>query len=171
MVIKNRNNGNGPVIRVGRTAEGTAFEAAVAVLTIVMWGLIAWMWHHVPETIPTHFDITGQPDGYGDRSDLIIMGVVATAVSVLLCTGAYRPTSSLNIPVRMRSAAQYAAGIRLMRIIALITAQMFVLIVLFIGFQGTAVGRFAGPAVAVSAVMMFAVIAFYTVKIYRMRSR
>ena len=35
------------------------------------------MWPHVPEQIPTHFNISGEPDAYGGKGQMILLIVLA----------------------------------------------------------------------------------------------
>ena len=55
----NLRNNNQPAIRVGRTLEGTIFEIIAAVLIVIMWVVTFILWSRSPETVPTHFGVTG----------------------------------------------------------------------------------------------------------------
>lgn len=122
-----------PPIKVERTAEGTAFEIAIAALNIIMWGLIAWMWARLPEQIPVLFDLSGSADGYGSKGNILLTGVVGTFVSALLCFCAYHPRSTVNLPVPLTNAAQIAAAVRLVRIVSMLVTLLFIVIVLGMG--------------------------------------
>lgn len=37
-------------------------------LTIVAWGLSAWLYPELPQQVPTHWNIEGKVDGWGDKS-------------------------------------------------------------------------------------------------------
>lgn len=51
-------------------------------------GLIAVNWSTLPEELPMHFGITGKPDRYGGRWQLLILPVVAIAAFVGMSIGA-----------------------------------------------------------------------------------
>src|SRR5262249_16805477 len=38
------------------------------VLTVVAWGLSAWLYPSLPDRIPTHWNIEGKVDGYGEKT-------------------------------------------------------------------------------------------------------
>ncbi len=49
----------------------TIKEILILILTLVPAAYLAWLWNQLPETVPVHFDINGQPDRYGSRQTLI----------------------------------------------------------------------------------------------------
>lgn len=53
-----------------------ALELIPLGLTLVTLLYVAYHFGRLPEEIPTHFDATGQPDGWGDRYMLIILPIL-----------------------------------------------------------------------------------------------
>jgi uncharacterized membrane protein len=53
----------------------TIKEILIAVLAIAPVAYLAMLWGQLPETVPVHFDINGQPDRYGSRRTLIWLSV------------------------------------------------------------------------------------------------
>ena len=60
-------------------------------LDYLMWGVIvapliylAFVWDQLPEIVPTHFGISGQPDAYGPKWTLIILSAVSVGIYFLL---------------------------------------------------------------------------------------
>ena len=53
---------NGPHQRMPRTFEGTIFEVGALFLVIALWAVAVYMYQHAPESIPTHFDLQGNPN-------------------------------------------------------------------------------------------------------------
>lgn len=51
-------------------------------------GLIAVNWSTLPEELPMHFGITGKPDRYGRRGQLLILPVVGIAAFIGMSVGA-----------------------------------------------------------------------------------
>jgi len=54
---------------------------------------LAIIWHHIPETVPMHFDLKGNVDRYGSRDDfkvLIIALIIINAGVYLLVSNIYR---------------------------------------------------------------------------------
>lgn len=57
----------------------------------------------LPQQIPTHFALDGQPDAYGSRWSLLSLPAVAVALYSLMSVVARRP-SAFNYPVRVTPA-------------------------------------------------------------------
>ncbi len=54
---------------------------------------LAIVWHKLPETIAMHFDLQGQPDKYGSKTELITVVAILVAVNAivyLILTNIYR---------------------------------------------------------------------------------
>ena len=51
---------------------------------LTAWGVAAVFWSQLPDRVPMHFDLTGQPDAWGGRSAALIGPVGATVVMVVL---------------------------------------------------------------------------------------
>ena len=153
-------------IKVHRTAEGTAFEVAFAVLAVVVWALVIWMISRAPDVIVTHFDGYGRPNGYGSPWGLLFPCVILTVVGGCLLLGAYFP-HTLNMPVEVKTPRQYELLIRMTRISALV----FLLLTLSIP---SILLLFSHPTlwpVLGSLGLLFAVIIYYCVMIHRARLR
>ena len=53
--------------------------ASIIILLPIIFGVIVW--DKLPETVPTHFDINGEPDGYSSRGTLVfVMPIVMLAL-------------------------------------------------------------------------------------------
>jgi uncharacterized membrane protein len=53
-------------------------------LTVAAWGFSAWFYPMLPQRVPTHWNIHGEVDGYGDKSlATFLMPAMATAMLVL----------------------------------------------------------------------------------------
>lgn len=57
--------------------EGLAFLAMAAT-----WAVVLVAWSHLPDQIPTHFDLGGEPDAYGPRRSLFLLVGVQLAIWV-----------------------------------------------------------------------------------------
>ena len=57
-------------------------------------------WSAIPDRIPVHFNFAGEPNGYGGRTSLIILLLVAWMVFVSMTVVAKLP-STWNIPVKV----------------------------------------------------------------------
>ncbi len=133
----------GPITRAMRIV------AAVLCAVVVTWGLVAWP--SLPETVPTHFDATGTPDGWGARSHLLILLAVWAISQAGLTWLSARP-HVYNYPVTLsEDTAQqvYCEGERMMVALCLGVA------VVFSGIVGMTYGLETGVFVVCGAVWLF----------------
>lgn len=164
MITINPNNGKN--IKVGRTTEGTLFELAGAVIIIILWSLTLWFYNNAPELIPTHFDITGKPDGYSDRSSLIILATIGSAIVAGTLCIAYLP-QMISMPVKIRTASQYFIAIRLTRITAMQCGIMFILIAIMSGCGKESMTDVCSKLLFAVLMSIITVIIYYTEKLRR----
>ena len=105
-------------IKVCRTTEGTIFEIVLVVMLVVIGALIAKMYVDAPNVVPTHFGPSGEPNGWGSKSGVLIPCLVITIASIFLMVTAYFP-HKVNIPVEVSTPRQWALVVRLVRVMAL----------------------------------------------------
>jgi Protein of unknown function (DUF1648) len=83
-----------------------------ALETASILGLVALAWmtiaalagpHRLPSRVPTHFDVTGQPTGWGSPWMLLTLPIVACGLYFLMTLVARYP-STFNYPVRVTQA-------------------------------------------------------------------
>lgn len=153
-----------------RTAESTAFEIAIATVNIIMWVIIGVLWSRLPDVIPVHFDLTGNPDGYSGKWMLLRLGGIGSATAATTCFCAYHPGSSVNVPVEMKDIAQYALAARMVRVISLLMSLMFVAIVLNICKTELNADIPIIKVIIPLCIVLFAVPIYYTVRIYIQRA-
>jgi uncharacterized membrane protein len=49
---------------------------------VAMWVMVWLQYDRLPEIIPTHFNLQGQPDDFGSRGILLLLPVIATVLFV-----------------------------------------------------------------------------------------
>jgi uncharacterized membrane protein len=97
-------------------SEVIAIAGAIAGILFTFIPLALW-WPSIPDIIPTHFGLNGQPDAYGSKATLFIFPAVSLAVTILLQTLCRFPWV-FNYPVRItqqNATRQYTAGRTLLR--------------------------------------------------------
>ena len=149
-------------IEVHRTTEGTIFEVAFLVLTVIVWAIIIWQVSKAPNVIATHFDMNGHPNGYGSPWGLMFPCIITTVVGACLLAAAYFP-HTINVPVEVKTPRQYELLIRMTRIIAMImlllTLAIPMTLLVFSSPQ-------TWPVFGIIA-LIIAVIIYYCVQIYK----
>jgi Domain of unknown function (DUF1648) len=73
-----------PRVHVDWTPFDRGMLLAAIVATLGSWLVLAAAWSALPERIPIHFDLGGQPNGWGGRGQGILLPAVGTLMLVLL---------------------------------------------------------------------------------------
>ena len=55
-------------------------QTATWVFLILYWILILYYFQYLPEQIPTHFNIMGEADALGSKSNIFLLPAIATAI-------------------------------------------------------------------------------------------
>lgn len=82
------------------------FLTGMALLCIlIMLGLNLYYYDLIPERIPTHFNATGKPDGYGGKITLwIIFGLSIVVSGILYFTGRNPQLGNYSVPITEENA-------------------------------------------------------------------
>ena len=134
----------GPKFKVRRTAEGTVFEVAFVLLTVVAWVLVVLLLLRSP------------------NMNMLFPCIVITVVGVCCLAGAYFP-HTVNIPgVKIANIGQATLACRMMRLLAI--GMPFLTMAIAYG----TVAATDVPAIAVVTVMV-AVCLVFTLLIFKAR--
>jgi hypothetical protein len=72
-------------------------EGIAIVALVLMFAMLAVHWGELPERYPMHFNVQGDPDGWGGKNSLLFLPCVAAGVFALL-TFVSRKTKRFNLP-------------------------------------------------------------------------
>ena len=153
-------------LNVVRTTKDMIFDCVFLILTVAIWGIIAWLISRAPDIVPTHFGASGKPDAWGSPTFIIIPSLIMTAVALFCAFSIYFPIASLNLPLvdGPGNERQKRLGVLLSRIIGLLT----LIIMLFIAIYSLAMKNHDSilPVVIILSAV-FGVTIVFTVMIYR----
>ncbi len=110
-----------PRLIIEPMAADRALEALCITILLAMWVLTVSYLLILPEHIAIHFDMQGQPDGYGSKWVLLFSPVFASILWIGLSVLNKFP-HKFNYPVKItkdNAARQYSLAIRLIRWIKL----------------------------------------------------
>lgn len=65
-------------------AFAKALRIAAFLTLLAVWALVLWLYPKLPDTIPTHFDLKGNPDDYGSKQTIFTLPAVASLLWALL---------------------------------------------------------------------------------------
>jgi uncharacterized membrane protein len=153
-----------------RSALDWVFEAVSAGALLVATGDVAMHWSILPERIPVHFGIAGDPNGWGGKSMLLLLLATTLAIAILL-TVAESYQRLINVPLKVDRDSPEVR--RLLR--SMVIAMKAVITVSFVWIvdltMRTAVGEANGLGRAFAPLFLggtIAPIAYYLVKLVRL---
>ena len=130
---------NQPLIKIDMTPIDWILEFIAILGFLTFLGTAIYYFPKLPETIPTHFNGSGQPDGYSNKSSFWIMPGISVFIYILL-TVVNRFPHKFNYLVTItpqNALKQYTMGTRMIRFLKMIIVWMFLYIDLAI-IQSTA---------------------------------
>jgi uncharacterized membrane protein len=155
-----------PLIKIRLSKFDWVAEFIALSFLIILFAIPLIYYNGLPDRIPVHFNASGVPDGYGNRSTLWILPVTGAFMYLLMTvTGAF--PQIYNFPVKItpeNAVTQYRLATRLIRILKTAIMVMFS----FLSYQTirTATGNAAGLGKAFLPVFLlitFGVIIVYIV--------
>ena len=157
-----------PKIKIRRTTLDWVIEFIGLFFLIILIALPLIFSGQLPERIPTHFNIAGEPDGYGSKMTLWILPITAAIMYIGMTILEAFPYI-YNYPVEItpeNAVSQYTLGTRLIRILKTVIAILFS----FLSYKtiNTGLGTTAGLGKVFLPV--FLLITFGIVIIYVVRS-
>jgi len=120
-----------PKIKISLTTTDNFIEAAGWLALLLIWGITFYQFKNLPETIPTHFNITGEADGFGKKSTIFLLPVFGTVLFIGLTILNFFP-HVFNYPVKItpeNAAKQYEMATRLVRVLKLSVLIIFIMII------------------------------------------
>ncbi|HMU10006.1 MAG TPA: DUF1648 domain-containing protein [Ferruginibacter sp.] len=122
-----------PKIKLPLSSLDNKLELTSKIFLVVMWGLTLYTFLNLPITIPTHFNASGQADGYGNKLTLLILPVLATIIYLGL-TQLNKYPHIFNYVTKItenNAQKQYIIATRMLRFLKLAILIIFSLIILF----------------------------------------
>ena len=116
-------------------------QIGALLLLLLTWAITAFAIlgpNGLPARIPTHFNASGQPDGWGAPGMLWVIPLIATVIYLLMSLVSRYP-SSFNFPMRTHPAARRALEVIALNMLSWLKAEV---VFLFACIQYTAI-RFA----------------------------
>jgi hypothetical protein len=80
-----------PMLELPRTYWHWFLDAASLAGLIMMAGCLIYSWPLLPETVPTHFGFSGEADGWGSKTNLLILPISAVVLYLILTVVGFFP--------------------------------------------------------------------------------
>ena len=140
--------------------------AAMAVLLLVLTGVL---YSQAPETVPTHFNFSGEVDGWEGKGFYWILAAIML-VSMIICASAAYNRKLVNLPIRLKEPVFYRQIGLISRMCRIMTITFgFIWLAVLLAMSASFIGMSESVAVALiplSVVLMLGVVMFYTLKIW-----
>lgn len=62
----------------------TILRRVIWIIILIPAAYLALIWNHVPQTVPIHFDINGNVDGYTNRNNFLVLMITLTVVNMIV---------------------------------------------------------------------------------------
>jgi uncharacterized membrane protein len=161
-----------PKINLKTTGIDWILEAIALMGVLVTWLLAISNYSALPDTLPRHFNLEGQPDGFGSKSILFILPIVIIAVYAILTVAARFP-HSFNYPYAIteeNAERQYKNSTLMLRVLKVITVGMFLYLTLATILNGLGYMQGLGPwFVPVTLLSLLGTVGIYLYKGYRLK--
>ena len=120
-----------PKIKLKLNQTDSALEIIGWLSVFGIWTLTITNYFELPDTIPTHYNLTGKADGFGNKSNLFALPIISTIIFVGLSILNKYP-HAFNYPSEIteeNALHQYTNATRMMRVLKLVIVIIFGLIV------------------------------------------
>ena len=133
---------------------------------ICTWAYVGYAWMKLPAEIPTHFDVSGNIDGYGSKAVIFLLPVMMIVMFVIMTVTEHFPQSwnFRNIRITPQNQEQiYALGKNMLLSMKLIIMLLFSFLTVM-QTMGTGMPVIVMPVVLA---VIFGDILFWMIRIYR----
>ena len=120
-----------PKIRPPRTLLDRLFESVAVTALIAGVILILQAWSGLPQTIPIHFDASGNADGFGNKGMIWLLPAIGMVMIPLMLFLRRFPWLS-NVPIKIteeNAEFQYGLIIKLLGFLAAVVSLLFLALV------------------------------------------
>ena len=101
--------------------------ATISMLLLSSWLYIIIEYKNLPETIAVHFDGSGNPNGYNDKSTIWLAPIIFTILSIALIFGAKYP-EQINFPHKELTEKEKIASSKTVLFSSLLLSSILILI-------------------------------------------
>ena len=116
-----------PKLTLIPTTADKLVEVLGWLILLLLWGLTFSHFSSLPETIPTHFNASGEADGFGSKASIIGLPVIASLLFIGL-TVLNRYPHSFNYPTTItqdNALRLYTLATRMLRYLKLVLVMVF----------------------------------------------
>lgn len=127
-----------PKLKLKLSPADKIFEFLGYSVLLIIWTLVITYYQNLPDTIPIHYNVKGEADGFGNKSHMLMLPILATVLFAgMTILNKYPHIFNYPSSITQENAfSQYTNATRLIRFLKLIVVIIFGGIV-FITLQHT----------------------------------
>ncbi|WP_053002628.1 DUF1648 domain-containing protein [Kordia jejudonensis] len=145
-----------PKIQVPLEGIDLIMDLTVLAILLFIWGYVLTSYASLPETIPSHFNIQGEADGYSGKSSLwfLLMTTTVLAVGMYVLTKFPHIHNYMEEITEENALRNYKMSCRLVRFVNLFT----IIVMLYVVYS--IIEKSEGNGIILESSFMYIVIAF-----------
>lgn len=119
-----------PILKLPLKPLDKALEIIGVFLLIILWGWVVYVYPLLPATIVTHFNLSGEADGWGNKITLFSLPAVGSVLYMgLTILNRYPHIFNYTVIITDENAlTQYSFATRLIRVLKLVVLAIFLAI-------------------------------------------
>ncbi len=112
-------NNEQPFVKIKKEPVDFFLEYSALIVLIATWGFTIYHFNKLPDIIATHFDLNGNPNGFGSKFTIWLLPIIITLVYILIYVLNRYPHkfNYLTKITEQNASKQYKLASRSMRII------------------------------------------------------
>ena len=119
-----------PKLKVELSSTDKVLEVLSWIILVTWWVFVLFSFTRFPHTIPTHFNASGDPDSYGNKSTIFMLPIIGTALVIgLTILNNYPHIFNYGTGFNRDNALnQYTTATRIIRYFKLLVVIVFAII-------------------------------------------
>ncbi len=98
---------NNPRIRIKMSLFDLIGDIISVGLILTAWIMIVFLWRNLPATIPSHYDMAGNIDGYSSKASILLLPAIMTLAFIGMKIVEFFPGSwNMSVKVTRQNAAK-----------------------------------------------------------------
>lgn len=135
---------------------------------ICMFAYLFIVWPNLPQTVPTHFNFWGKPDGFGGKGNMLILPFVALGTYIIF-TVISRFPNAFNYPGNITTEQKQHLYVNSCRMLSWLNLQI-VYFFLYSTWETTQIALGVTPYLATYSLLIFLVLMTITIFYYIIRN-
>lgn len=121
-----------PILKLKLSKTDTIIEAVSWSSLVLLWVITIFNYTNLPDIIPIHYNAAGKVDGYGHKTELIILPIIGTIIFIAITIlNKFPHIFNYLVEITEENAlSQYQFATRMLRILKLVIIIIFITITL-----------------------------------------